>query len=124
MICRAIFLLVLLSAPLIARADSSGPRVLQDPKTKVIFYLESDECHIAAISPEGKLLWCTQVMPTDFKKRGDRFGGFDFWHPGNFPSLDPSTKSEDCIVVFSFMGTTMTSLISKKTGKEVGAIGE
>ena len=33
------------------------PQVIQDPVTKVIFYLESDGRHIAAISPDGKLLW-------------------------------------------------------------------
>jgi len=35
--------------------------VLQDPKTKINFYLESDRRHIAAVSPEGKLLWCCEV---------------------------------------------------------------
>jgi hypothetical protein len=32
-------------------------KVLQDPKTKVIFYLESDRHHLSAISPKGALLW-------------------------------------------------------------------
>jgi hypothetical protein len=61
---RAIFFIILLIAPLIARAGSPEPRVLQDPKTKVVFYLESDLHHIAAISLEGKLLWCTTVPPS------------------------------------------------------------
>ena len=38
-------------------------RVIQDPKTKVIYYLESDLRHIAALSPDGKLLWCCEVFP-------------------------------------------------------------
>lgn len=32
-------------------------KVIQDPKTKVIFYLESDRHHLSAISPKGTLLW-------------------------------------------------------------------
>jgi hypothetical protein len=38
-------------------------KVIQDPKTKVIYYLESDQRHIAALSPDGKLLWCCEVVP-------------------------------------------------------------
>lgn len=33
------------------------PKAIQDPATKIIFYLESDGRHISAISPDGKLLW-------------------------------------------------------------------
>ncbi|HEV3272947.1 MAG TPA: hypothetical protein VGZ93_12265 [Candidatus Methylacidiphilales bacterium] len=42
-------------------ADSQ--KVIQDPKTKVIYYLESDLRHIAALSPDGKLIWCCEVFP-------------------------------------------------------------
>ncbi|MCE0499442.1 MAG: hypothetical protein LV481_15990 [Methylacidiphilales bacterium] len=42
----------------VATQNSSASRTLQDPKTKIIYYLESDQRHIAAISPKGKLLWC------------------------------------------------------------------
>jgi hypothetical protein len=31
--------------------------IFQDPETKVTFYIESDRHHIAAIAPNGKLLW-------------------------------------------------------------------
>ena len=44
-------------------------RVIQDPKTKVIYYLESDLRHIAALSPDGKLLWCCEVVPSSEKPR-------------------------------------------------------
>ena len=33
------------------------PQAIQDPVTKVIYYLESDGRHIAAIRPDGKILW-------------------------------------------------------------------
>jgi hypothetical protein len=104
-------------------SPDSPPRVLQDPKTKVVYYLESDQCHIAAISPDGKLLWCLQVMPSNYKERGFKLQGFGFWHPGNFQPMDGS-KGEDCIVVFSWVGTMMTTVINKKTGVVAGAIGE
>jgi hypothetical protein len=40
-----------------------GPRVVQDPTSKIVFYLESDQCHVSAISPEGKLLWSKNLFP-------------------------------------------------------------
>ena len=33
------------------------PLVYRDPETKILFYAESDGRHLAAISPDGKLLW-------------------------------------------------------------------
>jgi hypothetical protein len=33
------------------------PVVLRDPKTKILYILESDGRHISAITPAGKLLW-------------------------------------------------------------------
>jgi hypothetical protein len=50
------------------RADTSadvmqGQRAIQDPKTKVIYYLESDLRHIVALSVDGKLLWCCDAVP-------------------------------------------------------------
>ena len=75
MALRAFLSIALLLAPLVAYADSQiperPPQVLQDPKTKVIYYLESDGRHVSAISPDGKLLWCCEVLPTpknDFQK--------------------------------------------------------
>jgi hypothetical protein len=37
--------------------------IIQNPKTKVIYYVESDLRHVAAISPDGRLLWCRKVTP-------------------------------------------------------------
>ena len=57
-------------------ADSQ--KVIQDPKTKVIYYLESDLRHIAALSPDGKLLWCCEVVPASAPRRVHiLFFGFD-----------------------------------------------
>ena len=63
MASRAIFLVALLLAPLVAEGATPVPQVLQDSKTKVIYYLESDRRHVSAINTEGKLLWCCEVFP-------------------------------------------------------------
>ena len=68
---RAFFSIALLLVPLVASGDSPVPQVLQDSKTKVIYYLESDRRHVSAIDPEGKLLWCCEVFraPTNVFRR-------------------------------------------------------
>jgi hypothetical protein len=61
----AILLFALSLAPIKANTDTApSPHVVQDPKTKVIFYLESDQHHIAAINPQGKLLWFKAIYPS------------------------------------------------------------
>ena len=61
-----VFALLLYSVPRHASAqEPSGvgsPKSVQDPKTKVTFYLESDGRHVAAISPQGKILWIRDVI--------------------------------------------------------------
>jgi hypothetical protein len=58
------------------------PRTIQDAVTKIVYYLESDRHHIAAISPDGMLLWvCAptrlvwkgdwHIVQIEFCKRGD-----------------------------------------------------
>lgn len=49
----------------ILRGDgvSSQLPILQDEKTGMFFYVESDRRHIAAISPTRKLLWCKDAFP-------------------------------------------------------------
>jgi hypothetical protein len=58
--------LTLITALSLAAAPSGNatlkPEILKDPKTSVIYYLESDHCHLVAISPDGKILWSLQVM--------------------------------------------------------------
>jgi hypothetical protein len=48
---------------------SDSKKVIQDPKTRVTYYLESDLRHIAAISSDGKLLWCCEVIPATMEPR-------------------------------------------------------
>ncbi len=36
---------------------SSAPQVYKDPKSGTLLYLETDGRHLAAIAPDGKLLW-------------------------------------------------------------------
>jgi hypothetical protein len=48
-------------------ADSQ--KIIQDPKTKVIYYLESDSRHIAALSPDGKFIWCCEIVPASAPRR-------------------------------------------------------
>ena len=60
---------------------NSPPQSLQDPTTKVIFYLESDLRHVAALNPDGHVLWCCEVIPESLKTiswiREIRFGASD-----------------------------------------------
>jgi hypothetical protein len=85
-------------------AIPGSKRVIQDPKTKVIYYLESDLRHIAALSPEGKLLWCCEVIPPTMERRVCILG-FSF-----------STKDENMIfVVSNNIGPTYGN-IDKKSG--------
>lgn len=37
----------------------SGPQVYKDSNSKTLFYVETDGRHVAAISDERKLLWCS-----------------------------------------------------------------
>ena len=57
---------LLLNTAMLALGDKQASTglpvpVLQDSRTKISYYLESDRRHIAAISPDGKLLWCCEV---------------------------------------------------------------
>jgi hypothetical protein len=98
-----------------ATGGDSPPRVLQDPDTKVSYYLESDRVHIAAISPDGKLLWCRQVAPNN---KVDTVISFGFCHYPN------GAKGEDCIsVVLHGPGYGgMNVILSKKDGVALSMI--
>lgn len=68
---------------------TSLSRTLQDPETKVVYYLESDMSHLAAISPEGTLLWARETAST---KQGEMVVGFAF-------GASPRNHNEGCIVL-------------------------
>ncbi len=75
------------------------PRVLVDPKTKVSYYLESDRRHIAAISADGRLLWCCAVatVSPDRNKICPNWGIVDFKlekNPGTGKEMIDVTISE------------------------------
>ena len=82
----------------------NGQKVLQDPKTKVIYYLESDLRHIAALSPDGKLLWCCKVIPATAAPRVHIIS-FGFY-----------VKDDDLIGVTSNPVGLAWGIIHKKTG--------
>jgi hypothetical protein len=52
--------------------DYIVPRVLTDPRTHIVYYLESDGRHISAIGPDGKLLWHVEPF-ADAKLEAYRF---------------------------------------------------
>jgi hypothetical protein len=96
---------------------AQSPQILQDPKTKVVYYLESDRRHVAAISPSGKLLWCRELVfassPLWISVRR-----ISFWNTGDYPFK--SGSGDDYISVtfvvheYGFGGTK--GIINKKTG--------
>jgi hypothetical protein len=89
--------------PLFALVSNSS-KVIQDPKTKVIYYLESDLRHIAALSPDGKLLWCCEVFPASAPARV-RIDSFRF-----------DETDRRVISVGSNNGLGAWGVIDKKTG--------
>jgi hypothetical protein len=95
--------------------------VLQDPNTKILFYLESDRRHIAAISPNGKLLWCSEVVHVAPKGwqgiKPERIQAF--WFASQDGVSSGKGQASDVIKV-SITGEGfggMTGYIDKKTGK-------
>jgi hypothetical protein len=104
-IARTIFLTLLLPSTLLAGDSAwSKPIVLQDPVTKVVFYLESDRRHVAAISPEGKLLWCAEII------RSGEAGG------QAFSISDIGFKNKDFLQYAGWAGGGIGGTIDKKTG--------
>ena len=101
----------------VASAAEQPPQVIQDPKTKVVYYLESDRRHVAAISPSGRLLWCQELFFAS-----DRFRiciqSIDFWHSGDYPfetgSGDDYISVKILVHAPAFGGTRGN--INKKTG--------
>jgi hypothetical protein len=91
-------------------------QLLKDQKTKVVYYVESDRRHVAAISPDGKLLWRCQVLraTTDWEK-GFYISSLEFWHPGDYPAGDIK-NGEDYLYVLMWKGGGGCGTINKKTG--------
>ena len=106
------------------------PRVLQDPKTKVIFYLESNRHHLSAISPEGKLLWqedtwshnwwerffqsFTNSNSTELNHGAALINGLDLCHSDDFVTVHHENP-EDFLSVHLNVG--VVGLFQRSTGK-------
>ena len=86
-------------------ADSQ--KVIQDPKTEIIYYLESDLRHIAALSPDGKLLWCCEVIPASAPSRV------------HVLSFDFNNKDDHLIDVISNPAGPEYGIIHKNTGNYI-----
>lgn len=92
-----------------------------DPKTGVIYYVESDLRHVAAISSNGKILWVCEVVKSSEKRR-DWIASIGLGIPGHVyqsPSAGglKEEKGEDCIVIEIWVSGFRTATIDKKTGK-------
>jgi hypothetical protein len=80
-----------------------SPQVLQDPQSRVTYYLESDRRHVSAISSDGNLLWCCEVIPVAKQKWS--------W----VISIDDKPTSESLDVAVAVVGQRWGA-INKKTG--------
>lgn len=100
---------------------SHVPQILKDPKTGVIFYLESDRRHISAIAPDGKLLWCREVVPPpDKNRKGSRdLGIYDIQFDDPNDQGESPDKGDDYLRVniFGESYAGKSGNINKKTGK-------
>ena len=83
-------------------------RVIQNPKTKVCYYLESDLQHIAAISSSGGFLWCCGIVPPPKHGSGWFVDDFGLW-------TDPKTGKEYIRVKIWAQGFR-EGFIDRKTG--------
>lgn len=95
--------------------------VIQDPKTKVVYYLESDRRHIAAISPAGKLLWCSEVVRIPSKDwkgiKPQRIQALWFMSPGDKSCGEGNAENYIKVSIIGEGFGGMTGYLEKKTGK-------
>jgi hypothetical protein len=108
---KFVFLLGLLSLTITVKDDLIpatqfvAPQAVQDLKTKVIYYLESDHRHVAAIDPEGKILWCCEVLSEKESK--------EYHH---YVANILLNADKDFISVGIWVGGFTAAYINKKTG--------
>jgi hypothetical protein len=109
MATKAIVLVALgaLLHPAIAFADAvkllpsdSQERIARDAKTMLIFYLESDQHHLVAISPEGRIVWTSEIP------------GIQSWHISSFKLSNGELIIGD--------GNVKMAVIDSKTGAWLG----
>ena len=94
------------------------PKVLEDAKTRIIFYLESDGRHISAISPEAKLLWSRDPFVdsklTPYRLKRPLIYYFDFVDPVWWKIHSYLGRADE------FIGISFTSSQSGVIKKETG----
>jgi hypothetical protein len=100
-----LFLVETVEADFVSSTEFVAPQAIQDARTKVIYYLESDHRHVAAVDPEGKLLWCCEVLTE--KESNERH------HYVALIEVDPG---QDYISVSVWRGGFESATINKKTG--------
>ena len=100
---------------------SHVPQILKDPKTGVVFYLESDRRHVSAIAPDGNLLWCSELVPPfDKNRQGSRDMGIHeirFAEPNDHGGGPGSGEDYLRVNIFGEGYGGKSDYINKKTGK-------
>jgi len=79
-------------------------QAIQDPTTKVIYYLESDRRHVSAIDPDGKILWCSEIVS-------------EAWRAHRYVQEISLDKSGEKIRFMLWVGGETNGTIEKATGK-------
>jgi hypothetical protein len=83
--------------------------IIQDPQTKIDYYIESDRRHVAAIGPEGSVLWYSEIIPANW-------AGKMFILKISFVKTDSSSTHEKLIDVLVWRGGQGGGRIDTKTG--------
>jgi len=116
---RSLFLcLVLIGCQTFVHAQASEfKRAVVDPRTKVLYYVESDLRHVAALSPDGQLLWCSEVIhpPTAHDFPPSKGRGFSIL------SIRFSSDDDKIISIGTDMGLGAWVDLNKKTGAYVSS---
>jgi len=77
---------------------------IQDPTTRIIYYLESDRRHVSAIDPNGKILWCGEIVS-------------EAWRAHSYVQEISFDKSGKKIRFMLWVGGWTDGTIEKATGK-------
>ncbi len=94
------------------------PKSIKDPKTNVMYCLETDQCHVSATSPGGMLLWrCEVLSPKDhIGHESDTYVAEIFLHPTDIPVELNATTDTYIGLSIRIKGGWGDGVIDKKTG--------
>ena len=112
-----ILAVITLMSVLTARSEVSLPTfenfkhntIIQDPQSKISYYVESDRRHVAAINPAGSVLWCSEVIPAEWT-------GKMFILKIDFETAHDGSDKVNRIGVRIWMGGQGGGWLDKKTG--------